>query len=333
MSSRPADPGIAPERLTAALDRRRFLTMGAVGAGLAAVAPGLVPATALAGTAPQGVGSGGVGVAVAGSPAIHTAPPPPVGTIGRTTGLADWFVDQTPRFAPYPMGGVYGSGFVMARLPVGPGDVLSAVTVWSQTNSSMTWYLFDHDHQANATINLGTGSTSNTGVAVVNFLGLNFLVPQYHSVFVITNSATTASNLALATQSWYFPAQPQFYPINPTRVYDSRGSGGQLVEPGFRTVSVANATAFSGGTPNVVPMGAKAVTYNLTIVNTVGSGFLAVYPAGGSFGASAINWYANNQVVANGGTVSLGGDRQMVVLAGGGGGQTDFIVDVTGYFI
>ena len=161
----------------------------------------------------------------------------------------------------------------------------------------------------------------------------NYVVPGDHrlQIWTVGVSAGTPTSGAKYT---YQTAAAGFFPITPTRVYDSRdsGSGGLLASDATRTVSVANATAFSGGAANVVPAGAYAITYNLTAVNTTGAGFLAVFPQGGTFKASALNWFTVNEIIANGGVVTLGGDRQITVLAGGGG-STNFIVDITGYYI
>jgi len=121
------------------------------------------------------------------------------------------------------------------------------------------------------------------------------------------------------------------HPITPARVYDSRLSGGSLAAGSTRTLSVATATA--GGT--VVPSGAIAIAFNLTIAGTVGSGWLGVVPSGAPFGTtSTINWYATGQEVANGGIVKLGGDRHVDIVSGGRvGASTQLIVDISGYYL
>lgn len=46
-----------------------------------------------------------------------------------------------------------------------------------------------------------------------------------------------------------------------------------------------------------------------------------------------INRYEGGQILNNGVTRRLGGDHQLTVAAGGSqGAQTDFVIDVTGYF-
>lgn len=128
-----------------------------------------------------------------------------------------------------------------------------------------------------------------------------------------------------------------YIPLTPFRAYDSRwiGAGGPLAANASRTVSIKDAHDTNTGamtTPDLVPVGAQAVTYNLTITATAGIGFLAITPAGAaSFAASAINWSGPNQDLANGGTVPVSASREVTVW-GGFTGSTQFIIDVTGYY-
>jgi len=128
-----------------------------------------------------------------------------------------------------------------------------------------------------------------------------------------------------------------FHPISPTRVYDSRTpapSPGALAAGSTRTISVADGRDITSGAVNtagVVPAGATAVSCNVTVVNTVNAGFLAVNPGGNTvIAASTINWSSSGQILANGIIAALGGDRTLTVIAGAG--ASDFAVDITGYF-
>lgn len=129
-----------------------------------------------------------------------------------------------------------------------------------------------------------------------------------------------------------------FTAVNPTRVYDSRlGSGpgtGRITGGQERVTSVANgidALTGSVSVPGLVPAGATAIQYNLTVVETSGSGFLQVSPSDVTgVTSSSINWYQSNQIVANGLVVRLGGDRQVRTSAGGG--STHYVIDVLGYY-
>ncbi|WP_027344017.1 hypothetical protein [Hamadaea tsunoensis] len=79
-----------------------------------------------------------------------------------------------------------------------------------------------------------------------------------------------------------------------------------------------------------VPAGAGGVVVNVTVVNTVGSGFVTVYPTatGPVPNISTINWWAPNQVLANTTIVRLGTADQITVYANQ---ATDVIIDVMGF--
>ncbi len=130
-----------------------------------------------------------------------------------------------------------------------------------------------------------------------------------------------------------------FTAINPVRVYDSRSAA---PEPGVlsagqdRVISVADGRDTGNGsviTPNAVPAGATAVAFNLTVADTTSLGFLSITPGDAtSSPASTINWTANGLALANAGIVKLDDARRVKVFCGGLG-TTNFIVDITGYFL
>jgi hypothetical protein len=125
----------------------------------------------------------------------------------------------------------------------------------------------------------------------------------------------------------------QFTPVAPVRVYDTRvGSPapGQFAMGTVRTVSVARAL---GGTLDVVPTRATAVSFNLTITRTTGAGWVAVDPGDATASStSSINWFGAGQTLANATVVKLDANRR-VRITSGGPGTTDVIVDVTGYYL
>ena len=129
-----------------------------------------------------------------------------------------------------------------------------------------------------------------------------------------------------------------FTPVDPARVYDSRvaqPAPGALATGQSRVVSVALArNGISGAAVGeLVPAGATAVAYNLTVDRTVGAGFLAVAPGNASStSSSAINWSASGAIASNAGVVKLDAQRQIRVFCGGAA-TTDFLVDVTGYYL
>ena len=130
-----------------------------------------------------------------------------------------------------------------------------------------------------------------------------------------------------------------YHAVTPRRVYDSRRMtyplNGVLSSGQHRTISVANSYNNNGVlvTSNFVPAGATAVFANVTIDDTVGAGYLTVNPGGDTVeGASTINWSAAGQTLANGVALTLNGSRQLTVVAGGPG-STNFIIDISGYWL
>lgn len=145
-----------------------------------------------------------------------------------------------------------------------------------------------------------------------------------------------------ATNRWMELGGPKgsgaFHAINPVRAYDSRVPQplpGKLRNGQSRLVSVAdgrNPTTGAVIAKDAVPVGATAVTFNLTIVETEVPGFLAVAPGSAtSATTSTINWPSPNYgAIANASVSALDGNRRVRVFCVGG--PTHFIVDITGYY-
>jgi hypothetical protein len=116
-----------------------------------------------------------------------------------------------------------------------------------------------------------------------------------------------------------------YFPVGPTRTYDSRSpsAGGPLGNGGDRPLL----TGLQNATPRPV-----AITINLTVTQTVGAGWLAVYPNDVPFsGTSSINWFSNSQDLANNAFVSIPDDGIIRVRCGGiPGAQAQFVIDFIG---
>lgn len=133
--------------------------------------------------------------------------------------------------------------------------------------------------------------------------------------------------------------QPQFFPIDPIRCYDSRESAyavnGPIAPNQSRVVSVANSHDRSGTVlaTDVVPVGATAVTYNITVAQPTGVNWLAVAPGDATDppNFSSINFDVGRND-ANGLTGRLDANRQVNVFCGDDVGSCHFIIDVTGYY-
>ncbi len=132
-----------------------------------------------------------------------------------------------------------------------------------------------------------------------------------------------------------------FHAVTPGRVYDSRvatpGPIAPLAAGAERTVSVRDRRSTVDGSVTLadfVPAGATAIAANVTVVDTVGAGFLTANPGGvHDVNAATINWSASGQILNNGVILTLDAGRELNVIAGGGTGTaTHFVIDVTGYY-
>jgi hypothetical protein len=128
------------------------------------------------------------------------------------------------------------------------------------------------------------------------------------------------------------PTPLKFYAVTPCRVVDTRGptgtNGGPSIQHGqTRTFTIKGNCG--------VPSTAGAAVLNVTIAGPTSGGFLTLWPAGGvkPF-VSTINWPVGEIAIANGAIVPLASSvtLDLSVFEGGQAGQTDVVLDVTGYF-
>lgn len=148
--------------------------------------------------------------------------------------------------------------------------------------------------------------------------------------------AAARADVILDVVGYFVPTDPtpaagsKFTPLTPTRVYDADAdAAGRLPAGNSRVVSVASAQV---GGAAVVPAGASAVAYNITVVRPTGPGHLRVMPGNvESTATSAINWATSGEVIANGSVVALGGDRTIRVY-NAATVPVRFLIDVVGYY-
>lgn len=129
-------------------------------------------------------------------------------------------------------------------------------------------------------------------------------------------------------------SQGKFTPVNPTRVYDSDAdpAGGPLGPLQTRTVPVATQPKELGTAGAVVPPGASAVTYNITVVDPGGPGHLRVFPGDQeSSNTSAINWAGSGERIANGLSARVDAATRIKVY-NAAGVPVRFLIDITGYY-
>ncbi len=129
-----------------------------------------------------------------------------------------------------------------------------------------------------------------------------------------------------------------FHPIAPVRAFDSRvaayAQSGVLVRNTSKVIDISDGHDAGGAitAAEIVPPGATAITYNITIAGPTGPNFMSVTPGdAASFTASTINFDGTSDL-ANAATVAIAGDRTIKVWGGDQSGSAHVIIDVTGYY-
>jgi len=159
------------------------------------------------------------------------------------------------------------------------------------------------------------------------------------------SAADTLASSMTGTQSAIsvVGAAATYHAIPPRRVLDTRPSGGVVVHIGLagpfvagtvRTFGVANVPYVGGGAGVAVPLGATAVTGNLTITGETAAGLVALGPTMTPTGAVTTINFIKGDTRANNVTLGLAGDGslQAVFRSASGGASVQLIFDVTGYF-
>ncbi|MGZ4673064.1 MAG: hypothetical protein ACXV8K_10430 [Ilumatobacteraceae bacterium] len=339
----------------AMLSRRSLLAAG-TGLGVAGLATGLMGAAPAAAAHSSDAGSGAPAVtgfgpfgasthedpATGAPPATNIATPTPVAGATIRTIVAEAFVPAALGSGSSLVGilsspnGAYNSagGALFAPLDIPTGGILKQVDCYG-AGVGGTWFVLAYDNVGNSTTVASTAATAGPGLVQKTFSGLNVTVGP-GSQILADLAATSANYYAVAVSYQYIPATPGFHPIAPARVYDSRFNAPIGIVPagGSRLISVAN--AYNPGTNvishvDVVPAGAVAIAYNLTVTDTPAAGYLQLAPGSSTVvTGSSINWAAG-QTVANGGTVTLDASRQVKALPVAS--SCNVIVDVQGYYL
>lgn len=215
--------------------------------------------------------------------------------------------------ATFQVAGVLG-------IPAGAVAVSGNLTVTNEDHNGYVSLTTDPTKATmTSTLNISKGDVrangvfvalSSTGMLSATAVGMNCAI-----VFDVTGYFTDDDT------------QSSWYPLVPARVLDTRvniGLTGKFVHQTPRALQVAG---FGG-----VPVGATAITANLTTVNSTGSSWVAVtvtptpHPSTSTLNFPAGDIRANNLVAPL-------ADDGSIALTYNGAGSTDLILDVTGYFM
>ena len=231
--------------------------------------------------------------------------PVPVGWVPHKPRASETVQVAVPGDAGVPATGVAALVInVTATEAAGPGFLQALPTGTAPGTTSNVNYGRDENASTHAIVPLGANGTisvftSNSAHIVVDVMGY------------VTDASAPSSGAG------------RFIPVAPTREYDSRNPG-FAIHAGGSTVSVPLA-----GSELPVPSGAAAVSMNLTSDQAVGTGFVTIYPADGSFPLASNLNYRSATPVANAALVKLspGGALNVFVNV-----STHVIIDVNGYF-
>lgn len=170
-----------------------------------------------------------------------------------------------------------------------------------------------------------------------------FDVHNYGEITVDDNDDIWACVASGAPGTWRKLAGPasagSFHAIEPARAFDSRvaavPNSGKLAGNSSLVISIKDGRDVKTGAVTVadaVAQRATAVTYNVTITETVGAGFVYVAPGdAATITASSVNWGAPGTTIANAGTVKLDASRQVKVFCQAN--PAHVILDITGYYL
>jgi hypothetical protein len=168
---------------------------------------------------------------------------------------------------------------------------------------------------------------------------MSYYHPEVKAVIALKNSGRLrllAMALVFASAAPALADGPfQFFPVTPCRVADTRNAVGVNGGPAI-TVNTTRTFRVQGNCG--VPVGAKAVTLNVTVVQPGEAGWLGLYPAATSFsGTSTINFNTGEFAIANGAIVPLSATTNDISVLWGDYSTnrtvtTNVILDVTGYF-
>lgn len=231
------------------------------------------------------------------------------------------------------------------RVPFGlpAGAVLWQVDVYGCAPAATTqqYYLMDQNSATNAfTSDEGVTTTSGPGIVhgAMAFPGGLTLASGHNWALSIPHGDATNGFFGAIIQ--YTLPSAQLYPINPVRVYDSRFAT-KMANGEKRTIDVKNAIDPSTGAvtgTNVIPVGARAVSFTVTVTQTSGAGWVAALPGGSTtVTVSTVNWTTSGADIAAGSIVTLGAganERQITLALGGrSDASSHVIIDVTGYYM
>lgn len=132
------------------------------------------------------------------------------------------------------------------------------------------------------------------------------------------------------------PVSNGFVPIASYRTFDSRLDPDESGKIFIKEQRFVDAALDLDGVERI-PDQATAVTFNVTVTDTQGWGFVQIAAPGTGLGeTSTVNWTGDGQTIANSGstTLYLGVfENNLLFHVDGASGGAHVIIDITGYYV
>jgi uncharacterized repeat protein (TIGR01451 family) len=134
-----------------------------------------------------------------------------------------------------------------------------------------------------------------------------------------------------AVASALVSAPTEFFTIEPCRLVDTRE--GSTAPIGGPALGAQSTRVFAMGGHCGIPMSARAVALNVTVIGAGADGNLRLFPAGLSVPVAATVSYGEGQTRGNNAVVTLNGNGEIAAfVAQAARTKVQVIIDVTGYF-
>lgn len=156
---------------------------------------------------------------------------------------------------------------------------------------------------------------------------------------MVSIPSTTTDDIINGHTTPFVGQSGSYYPISPTRVVDTRSASpgplGSLTTGGGYVFQIAGKQVQVNNLPvTPVPLGAIAITANVTVTGASGAGWIYLGPTVDVPPASSTINFPKGDDRANGATVALSPQGTVGAWYGAGSGNTvHLVIDVTGYFL